>query len=348
MKVSEVKHRNEEDCLGLGFSSSNSSQSALDPISTKAKPNTIEFYFQQAFSHQSQQQFQQKQDQAQKIYQLKKNGHHDRGKVRMQRQYEKNVQNSDTHITQSANNTEQQNIEQAKQTAQAIALKFHTQSTLSAAPKHSVKSNQDSQMNERPFLKQELIQFEDSFQRRLQKAFLKNLEYISRKDEEALKVQLQNIEQSKEYDKLLEHNSSLVYKERQKVVYGNKNDNNKAELTTKAGIGTGIRKRQSKKERNQVYGHIEDCRKKNSLYVEGIRTQIDGMGNISGTENAYRTEYEIHKDIFRLFESYGSIHKLKLYKNHTSGKLKGDGLIIYDKNVDLSSICMQVSSTLSL
>lgn len=309
---------------GIGFSSDNNN-SAVPGITNANATNTMESYFQQ---HQTTSTHLYNQQQ-QQIY-----------------------QNVNIDVTKSI------------QAAQAIAMKFHSQNkqkaqieaqtqqlingiplpplpqTILPPPSLPPSSYTSGQQQKRP-TSFDVQHYQQLFQNRLQKAFLKNLEYIAKKDEEALQQQLQQIEQSKQYDQYLSHHSNMSLQQRQQHLQSSSTKQQKQQqtqvLTTKAGVGTGIRKRQSKEERLKIYAHIEDQCTKNSVYVMGI--QIDRHSTSSG----HTMEQDIHNDLYSLFQAYGSIHKVKLYKHFKTGQLKGDALITYQEDVDITLVCSQVS-----
>ena len=163
-------------------------------------------------------------------------------------------------------------------------------------------------------------------QERFHKALLKNFEYIARREERRLKLQLAKIEEARRIEQDLEKQHALRLQQRQQMVV----------VHNKAGIGTGKRKRlegfKKRKGHAAAAASTPDNSDTAALYLSSLPPSVE--------------EETIHA----VFGSYGTIRKVHFYRHKETQQLKGDGLLVYQlqkgisKSELLKSVCMQVSS----
>jgi hypothetical protein len=150
---------------------------------------------------------------------------------------------------------------------------------------------------------------------------LKTLDYIACKEENRLKQQLVQLEQTKRLEEHLHQQHALHLQHRK--------DQQAVLLQTKAGIGT----LQRQKEEKQKYrkGHAVSQELSASVYFSGLPS--------TASEDFVRN----------LFGSYGTIRRVILYRHKRTNELKGDALVIYSVNKEmakseiLNAVCLQVS-----
>ena len=149
----------------------------------------------------------------------------------------------------------------------------------------------------------------------------KNLHYVAGREQKRLEELSQTVDQaqqwSQEYQALLEERQRTRYEQRKQAAANARN-------TSQAGIGTAQRRRP--KERMSTV----------AVYLSGLPT--DGI---------------VDSEFIRtLFESYGHIQKVHLYRDKSSDALKGDGLVIFRVSSNeeqenlLRNVCEQVSTWL--
>lgn len=151
-------------------------------------------------------------------------------------------------------------------------------------------------------------------QERLRRAMLKNFEYVVRKDDEALQLQLQQLQRAQE---------------RQAAQQQQQQQQRAGVFSTKAGIGTA--KRQKTEQRRHAQGHLPQQ-----------ATAVVYVSNLPPVPSSEET-------LRQLFASYGTIQKVHLYRDKATGQLKGDGLVVYqvsnkEKEAGdlLNDVCLQV------
>ena len=82
----------------------------------------------------------------------------------------------------------------------------------------------------------------------------------------------------------------------------------------------------------------------------------NARGASSGMESFYvsgflrhtkdNNDFEMEKEIRRLFGSYGKIQRIMLYKHVSTNRLKGDAVVVCkDEAIKVESVCTQVSIT---
>lgn len=164
-------------------------------------------------------------------------------------------------------------------------------------------------------------QFLEKEQQRKHSAILKNLAYIARKEEDRLKKQLIQLEQTKRLEEQLHQQHALHLQHRK--------DQQAGLLQTKAGIGTLQRQKEEKQKHRK--GHAVSQELSATIYCSGLPNTAS-------------------EDIVRnLFGSYGTIRRVILYRHKQTRELKGDALVIYSvkketaKSEILNAVCMQVS-----
>jgi len=158
-------------------------------------------------------------------------------------------------------------------------------------------------------------------QERLHKATLKNFEYVARREEERLKRQLAQLEETKVLEHQLQEQQAAFLVSRRE----------KQQTLSKAGIGTS--RRQALEKQKQRKGHVGKMNDDLSvaIYLAGLPTTV--------TEDFVK----------QLFESYGTIRRVHLYRHKQTGELKGDALLVYnvrkveEKQSIFDAACSQVS-----
>lgn len=155
--------------------------------------------------------------------------------------------------------------------------------------------------------------------KRLHMAMLKNFEYVARKEEDRLKVQLAQLQETKLLEQQLQQQHAAMLRERKQASLA----------ISKAGIGTS--RRQTLEKSKQRHGHAVSSENDSSIaiYLSGLPKTM--------TEDSVR----------QLFASYGSIRRVHLYRQKQTGELKGDALVVYnaaaDRQMILAAACSQVN-----
>eukprot|EP00541_Cyclophora_tenuis_P016986 CAMPEP_0116551000 /NCGR_PEP_ID=MMETSP0397-20121206/5728_1 /TAXON_ID=216820 /ORGANISM="Cyclophora tenuis, Strain ECT3854" /LENGTH=322 /DNA_ID=CAMNT_0004075871 /DNA_START=95 /DNA_END=1063 /DNA_ORIENTATION=+ len=159
-------------------------------------------------------------------------------------------------------------------------------------------------------------------QERYQKALLKNLEYVARKEERRLQHQLAQIQQAKQIETDMEKQHTFAL-EKRKQMFSN---------MTKAGIGSTKRQKlEDHKRRKGHSGQDSHAHETAAVYLSSLPRSIE-----EGTIRA-------------MFESYGTIRNVRFYRHKETQELKGDGLLVYQirkgasKSDLMELVCMQVS-----
>ena len=165
--------------------------------------------------------------------------------------------------------------------------------------------------------------------------FVKNLEYVARREARRLQNHMVQLDEAKQREDQVQDQYRQVLAERKKRLLG-VGGNGDTGMATQAGIGTAKRKRVEKEKKRSgnvpASRHLQESSSL-SFYLTGI--PLDGS----------LPEDFIHQ----LFCSYGKIRKVHFYRNKVSGELKGDALVVYDvrpKERDslLQNVCSQVRS----
>lgn len=201
--------------------------------------------------------------------------------------------------------------------AQAIVQKFqqqhHHQFPFSAGTASTTLQPADYRYRRQQQLEKE--------QERLHKATLKNFEYVAQREEERLKHQLAQLQETQVLEQQLQEQQAALFRTRQQA---------QATLS-KAGIGTTSRHKLEKQKQRK--GHVAKMNHDLTIaiYLSGLPRNV--------TEDFVR----------QLFSSYGAIRRVILYRNKQTGELKGDALVVYnvrkstDKQDILDAACSQVS-----
>jgi hypothetical protein len=168
-------------------------------------------------------------------------------------------------------------------------------------------------------------------QKREQVALLKNLEYLSKVEDERLRERLVQIQQTKAYEQHIQQQ------------FQRRHDPTPA-LRSQAGIGTQERQRVEEKRKrhgppsNNSSHFANSSSESVAIYVANL-PQKDGPAD---------------DDLVRgLFSSYGEIRKIHYYVDKSTGQRKGDALVIYslqegqDKVTLTDSVCSQVRNSSS-
>lgn len=156
--------------------------------------------------------------------------------------------------------------------------------------------------------------------KRLHMAMLKNFEYVARKEEERLQVKLAQLQETRLLEQQLQQQHAAMLRERKQASLA----------ISKAGIGTSRRQtlEKSKQRQGRAVGN-RDNESSIAIYLSGLPKTM--------TEDSVR----------QLFASYGSIHRVHLYRQKQTGELKGDALVVYNADADRQTIvataCSQVS-----
>jgi hypothetical protein len=172
---------------------------------------------------------------------------------------------------------------------------------------------------------------------RCKRQFLqKNLEYVARRERNrahhlAVEIAAGELEQA-----TLQKQYQWALKERQKI----QRESSLLAKASKAAIGSRERRGAERLKRNSYGGarahSCESLESASEAYVWGI--PVDGTVN----ETFLRS----------LFEPYGVIHKVHLYRDKISGQVKGDALIVFrndeGSNTLLPTVCAQVRHSIQL
>jgi hypothetical protein len=155
---------------------------------------------------------------------------------------------------------------------------------------------------------------------RLHAAMLKNFQYVARREEERMKVQVAQLQETKLLEQQLQQQHAAVLRERKQASLA----------VSKAGIGTFSRQKVEKSTQREGHAVSNNVDSSIALYLSGLPQSA--------------TEYSVRQ----LFASYGSIRCVHLYKNKQTGEPKGDGLVVYngaagDGQEILNAVCLQVT-----
>lgn len=219
-------------------------------------------------------------------------------------------------------------LQSAVSRAQSIARNFmsaHSASIIQPLhEKHSLLSlPSQGQANDYSFMRK---QFLETFSKKLHACFIKNLEYLAKKDGERYMNHLQLIDQSKiDQEKVL---SLLSQKQsiRQKFL----------SLSSVAGIGTKIRQKMESKKRklhdvSTSVGSKNDGKKQiNGLYIVGVPT-TESFTPVNNIKKSSMPKQCVEEFIRQLFGSFGKIQRVTFYEDKKTGIRKGDALVVYDE-----------------
>jgi RNA recognition motif. (a.k.a. RRM, RBD, or RNP domain) len=158
--------------------------------------------------------------------------------------------------------------------------------------------------------------------------WVKNLEYVTKRDRQRLQHQLAQVEEAKQWETQVQEHYLLALEERKKRL------RNGSQLISQAGIGSVKRKRVEKEKNRTSLGHFDQQADASvSIYVKGIPTD----GSVA------------EETIKNLFSSYGTIRKVHFYRNKQTSTLKGDALVVFqatskgtERETVLKNVCSQV------
>jgi len=160
-------------------------------------------------------------------------------------------------------------------------------------------------------------------------ALLKNLEYLSRVEDERLQERLLKIQQAQELERHMELQHKRRHESNARTGIGVNS------RQSQAGIGTQQRQRVQEEQRNQ-YG---PAAKRNEFASESVAIYVANLPRDGSAD----------EELMRgLFSSYGNIRKIHFYVDKRTGQRKGDALVIYslqqgqDRSALTESVCSQV------
>jgi RNA recognition motif. (a.k.a. RRM, RBD, or RNP domain) len=164
---------------------------------------------------------------------------------------------------------------------------------------------------------------------------LRNLEYVARREQQRAQILADSIDASKLREAHVQDQYSLALLERQRLLRESAIIAN----TSKAAIGSRPR-RDVERMKRKAYEHgSADINNEPDLTPPSVALYLSGLP-VDGTVD--------ETFLRRLFEPYGSIQKVHVYRDKTNGQLKGDALIVYQPSNDagnvnlLSDVCSQV------
>jgi hypothetical protein len=196
---------------------------------------------------------------------------------------------------------------------------------------------------------------------RKQRALFKNLRYVARLEEERLVQQLEEVQQIKtleqqideRYQQKMEHRQNLRKKNKKNIINNGSNNIN----TSGAGIGTKQRRKaEAKRQKTALPPSLRKNHTKGNRGGGGGNNNNGGDNNGSGSVAIYVSNlptdgsFDDEATIRGLFSAYGSLRKVHFYMDKTTGKKKGDALVIYslkegEEEVSLmESVCSQVGT----
>jgi hypothetical protein len=159
--------------------------------------------------------------------------------------------------------------------------------------------------------------------RRQQEAWSRNFSYVERKHEAEVQAFPQSLAAAQEREAVAARDYQRNLSERQRK---------QKELTTQAGIGT------KKRQRAEAYAQsTRAVALSAALYLTGIPVEED--------ESSSRPDLMLRQ----IFGAYGQLTKIHLYRDKTTGALKGDGLVVYQvptyaaRDTLVETVCGQVS-----
>jgi hypothetical protein len=225
---------------------------------------------------------------------------------------------------------DQQRIQEARARAQAVIARFHQQQErlLCTTTNRTQGPSQGSEIPPALFAEQRYKGLRREEERK-RKMLLKNLDYVLMKESERVGHLTAQIEQSAIYEDLAKRHYHLQLEQRKQRL-----------LQLREGscqdVGT------SKDHGNQTKDSKQQKRNTPSIavYVSGL--PIDGS-----IDEAY---------VRNLFRVYGSLRTVRFYRDKLTGKLKGDGLVVYNLPSEgndattllLETVCTQVNPQIQI
>jgi hypothetical protein len=164
---------------------------------------------------------------------------------------------------------------------------------------------------------------------------LNNFQYLAERDEEQLQRQLNHLQSFQEL-----HQKELLQKQQQKLTAQERT--RKRAPANLAGVGSESRCRKHgnpNASKNSNRSSTTSC----GIYITGLRVPRQSISTSTSVSPTPETrgvkgreeqdEQELVQSLHQLFESFGKVSNVKLYKDKLNGRTKGDGLIQYDWNV---------------
>lgn len=244
----------------------------------------------------------------------------------------------------------------ALHTAQEIAKSFNKTANL-----HQDFENAKLQY---PFAEKR-NEFMTGHKKMLHNRFIQNLDYLAKQDEEKLKEQMSQLQSIQE---IQAKRQQILLEQKQKRILLNQQRLQSKGSQCVAGIGSKQRKGHEKK--LEKSGHMTKSSLSSTaascaVYISGLPTDFNIDPSNSNASTGISSEEALESILHGLFSSFGKISSLKLYREMSSRKMKGDGLISYDfssirkdlfskgESYDdiqgfLKSVCSQVSDNFIL
>lgn len=301
---SNSKNDDDEPRLGLGYSNNNSNnsnngaQSNVDALMKQYLQQCLEYH-----NEQLQQKQQQQQQDSPEFLPASNN------------ETEPIIEEHSSTTNDSSNKPEMLVIvpKDSLAKARAVAQSFYSYATVPQEPLAA------------PILpvsdyKQQRIQHFEQEQVKFQQAWIKNLNYITKRQEQRIKHQQEQIEHVKRQEQRLDQQHREHY------------NNRTSSFTSTMPKQTMVQRNFSIAPFNKHYRN-NDTASAAALYISGLPPAT------------------ISESLIReLFESYGSIQKVHLYRHKSTGTFKGDGLLVFrvlestTKEELVHLVCSQVST----
>lgn len=242
---------------------------------------------------------------------------------------------SSTSMSPQWNEEDQQRIQEARARAQAVIARFHQQQEqlLCAA---TATSSRESEIPPALFAEQRYKGLRREEERK-RKMLLKNLDYVLMQESERIGTLTAQIEQSAIYEELAKRQYQIQLEQRKQRL-----------LQLRDGGSRSGKQRQEQEFAPAKYGHghrTSDFKQQqqHERNTPSIAVYLSGLPNDGSIDEAY---------VRNLFGVYGSLRKVRFYRDKLTGKLKGDGLVVYNLPSQgndaatmllLETVCTQVS-----
>lgn len=239
--------------------------------------------------------------------------------------------------------------------ARAIARRFHVESTQRQTPCNNSILPDNSIPSGINYLEKRQAHFQKE-KVKLNKFRLKNLEYVMRHDEMELRRHVDSMNRITAFEEKQSIQMELAkqqQRERQAKLELKRQQKTQT-IIKSAGGGIGSREQQ-RAEKFRKREHLEQgtSRVTTSNGAEPRMPQRNAIYLTNLPTDGSTTERILHS----LFSSYGRLDRVTMYRNRSTGELKGDGLIVFGKDAlvgynntadgDLiDAVCLQVSNIL--